>query len=77
MSFPPQTLYLGSDIQVSRVTPFRSCIYGHMSSLQGDPTLKTLFVGSHIHSLQGDPTTQILHPGFHVHCLQGDTPPRL
>ena len=58
------------------VKPSRTCTWGHMFSLQGDPASQTLHLVSQVHRLQHDPS-QSLHLGSHLHSLQGDTSPQI
>lgn len=73
-SFPSQTLYLGLDIQVSRVTPFRPCTYGHMSSLQNDVPPKQCTWGHMSTVSKVTPSPNPAHLSL-VHSLQSDLTP--
>ena len=48
-----------------------------MSSLQGDPTSSTLYLGSNVCSFQGDPSSQTLHLGSYAHSLKVTLLPNL
>ena len=73
-SFPSQTLYLGSDIQVPRVTPFRPCIYGHMSRLQDDVPPRQCTWGHMSTVSKVIPSSNPAHLSL-VHCVQNDLTP--
>ena len=44
----------------------------NIHSVQGEPTFKTLSLGSQDHILQGDITACTLHLGSHIHSQQGE-----
>ena len=63
---------MGSHMHSLKVTPLStSCTSDHMFSLQGNPTLKTLYLASQVHT-PGDPTSKNPHLGSHIHSLQVD-----